>query len=235
MDWTNQRRREALAADYVLGLLQGPARVRFERRMRDDPALERRVWGLRARLDPLLQAEPHQLPADLWRRIGDDLGWSRRTRRWSLVDRLSMGTAIASLVAAIGLGVYVQTRPPIQPGRALAVLHNAGDRHVLRVSLAGGRRTVTVVPLRHLTVPPGHSLELWALPRHGRPVAVGLVRPKAGLAQRYVLRVPVADLGAFAVSIEPLGGSPRAGPTGPVVYQGTVMHAVAPNAERRSG
>lgn len=223
VDWTNERRREALAADYVLGLLQGRALVRFEKRMREDAALERSVWQLRERLDPLLRASPQDPPEALWQRIEKDLGWRRqKERRWSLIERLSIAAAVVSLVVAVGLGAYVQTQPPVQRERLLAVLHNANERHVLRVSLTADGRAVTVVALRELSVPPGRSLELWALPKHGAPVAVGLLSPRTGQAHRYRLRAPVSELGGFAVSVEPPGGSPKKGPTGPILLQGTI-------------
>ncbi|APZ42362.1 anti-sigma factor [Acidihalobacter ferrooxydans] len=224
MDWSNERRRDALAADYVLGLLQGRALARFERRMQEDTDLQRRVWALRERLDPLLQGEPREPSAAVWQRIEQELGWAPKRRPWAWFERLSLAAAVFALVAAIGLGVYVQTRPSTPPsGRMLAVLHNTDKRQVLRVNLAADGRGVTVVALHPLTVPKGRSLELWALPKKGAPIAVGLLNPKPGQIQHYPLHAAVAELGGFAVSVEPPGGSPKPVPTGPIVYQGVAI------------
>lgn len=212
-----------MAADYVLGLLQGRARARFERRMHQDASLERRVWQLRERLEPLLAATPKEPSAQLWQRIERELGWNPKPRRrWSWMERLSLAAAALSLVVAIGVGVYVQTRPSPPSGRVLAILHNAEHRQLLRVALTPDGHGVTVTALADVSVPAGHSLELWALPKQGAPIAVGLLTPEPGRAQRYALPARPGRLHGFAVSVEPPGGSPQAGPTGPIIYQGIV-------------
>jgi len=72
------------------------------------------------------------------------------------------------------------------------------------------------------TVPPaaGKSYELWALPRGGAaPVSLGLL-PAAGRAERTLSepqRLALLAADKVAVSVEPLGGSPTASPTGPIV------------------
>ncbi|MDP3525548.1 MAG: anti-sigma factor, partial [Hoeflea sp.] len=67
----------------------------------------------------------------------------------------------------------------------------------------------------------GKSLELWLVPGEGAPVSLGLVPGDGG---RLVLDPGLTDrltAGALlAVSLEPLGGSPTGGPTGPVLLSG---------------
>ncbi len=70
--------------------------------------------------------------------------------------------------------------------------------------------------------PSGRDYELWAI-RGGKPAALGLL--KADATGRAVLRVPDAgdpsSLAAFAVSLEPTGGSPNPEqPSGPVIMLG---------------
>jgi anti-sigma-K factor RskA len=66
------------------------------------------------------------------------------------------------------------------------------------------------------------SLELWALPKGGKPKSLGLVAS----ADKSVMQLPaVADLAlgnvpVLAISLEPKGGSPTGLPTGPVLYSG---------------
>jgi anti-sigma-K factor RskA len=78
-------------------------------------------------------------------------------------------------------------------------------------------------------VPPaaGKSYELWALPRGGAPVSLGLL-PAGGRAERRLNEPQRAALLAadkVAVSIEPLGGSPTGSPTGPIVIVTSVSAA----------
>ena len=69
----------------------------------------------------------------------------------------------------------------------------------------------------------GKSLELWALPKDGKPRSLGVFR-NAG-DTRLVL-VPgdrrLAGMTALAVSLEPGGGSPTGQPTGPILCSGAV-------------
>jgi anti-sigma-K factor RskA len=81
----------------------------------------------------------------------------------------------------------------------------------------------TFLVFRHLDRPPTRDYQLWAL--HGdKPTSLGLLTVDANGRATVELRgiVNPAHLSAFAVSMEPSGGSPRPGPTGPVVLVGTI-------------
>jgi anti-sigma-K factor RskA len=67
---------------------------------------------------------------------------------------------------------------------------------------------------------------LWLIPPDGRPRALGLLR-----GDRAVSIIVPTDLAAlitgtaaFAVSLEPPGGSPSGAPTGPVIGQGKLTY-----------
>jgi len=65
------------------------------------------------------------------------------------------------------------------------------------------------------------SLELWALPRGGKPKSLGLISGNKGVLQlAAVADKALADVPMLAVSLEPKGGSPTGSPTGPVLYSG---------------
>jgi anti-sigma-K factor RskA len=79
-----------------------------------------------------------------------------------------------------------------------------------------------VVVFDHFTPPSGHDYELWAL-IDATPASLGVI--KADASGRAVIRLDnVGDpshLNAFAVSLEPAGGSPNhSAPSGPVVMLG---------------
>jgi anti-sigma-K factor RskA len=73
---------------------------------------------------------------------------------------------------------------------------------------------------------PGHDHELWIIPAGGKPISLGLVR--AGEPQRLPIRREIAphfrQRSAIALSVEPVGGSPTGGPTGPVVASGELLN-----------
>jgi anti-sigma-K factor RskA len=65
------------------------------------------------------------------------------------------------------------------------------------------------------------SLELWALPKGGKPKSLGVIRgAKAVLHLAASADRALADVPMLAVSLEPKGGSPTGLPTGPVLYSG---------------
>jgi len=76
---------ERLAAEYVLGTLRGPARLRLARLMREDATVAHAVRGWEARLTPMASAlrevRPHRR---VWSAIEARLrraDWSRRAAR----------------------------------------------------------------------------------------------------------------------------------------------------------
>lgn len=78
-----------------------------------------------------------------------------------------------------------------------------------------------VVVFDHIAVPSGRDLQLWALRPDG-PASLGVVKADAqGRAELRIEQIgDPGSLSAFAVSLEPAGGSPEPGPTGPVVLVG---------------
>lgn len=79
------------------------------------------------------------------------------------------------------------------------------------------------IVFRHMDKPEGRDFELWAL--HGpTPTSLGLLHVDANGNAVMSLKgvTDPAHLSAFAVSMEPAGGSPKDVPTGPVVLVGTI-------------
>jgi anti-sigma-K factor RskA len=211
---------EQLAAEYALGTLRGAARRRFER-LCAQSALARRVlyrwendWTQLSRTLSPVQPSP-RVWANVSRQLFGERAAPQRSSRW----RTWQVAAAAGLVAValiVGLIVHELAPPPLQ---TIAVLGTDSTHPVWRLER---RRALTALTIEVVgTVPPaaGKSYELWALPRGGAPVSLGLL-PGAGRAER-TLSVPqrTALLAAekVAVSVEPLGGSPTGSPTGPIV------------------
>jgi anti-sigma-K factor RskA len=71
---------------------------------------------------------------------------------------------------------------------------------------------------------PGKGLELWVLPREGKPRSIGMVKNDMS---ETVIRIAENDprvegARGLAISMEPMTGSPTGQPTGPVLCSGTI-------------
>lgn len=225
MDYGRHDLADRLAAEYVLGTLRGPARRRFERLLPAHPALRDAVAQWQARLDPLASSiEPVQPPARVWTGIESRLfvpaevtpPWWRRLGLW----RAFSGLATVALVVAL----VARPQPPAQAPIVVVLAANPAvtqatpARFVASVSPDG--RALVLRPIDSPALGAQQALELWAVPAAGSPRSLGLVRADGTttLLRQQLLR----DTAAFAVSVEPAGGSPTGAPTGPIVSLGKI-------------
>jgi anti-sigma-K factor RskA len=223
--------RERLAAEYALGTLRGRARARLRRWMRDDGALARAVAEWEARLAPLAGGvQPVRAPARVWDGIAARLGgtpsragWWDRAAFWRPLGLLATG-AMAALLAVLALLPGGGKPTPAEPvaDAYIAVLSDPKTQRPVLVATAGRHDArLSVRTLDATILVSGRSLELWAVPKQGRPRSLGLLEAEhatlklAADADRTLRDVPL-----LAVSLEPRGGSPTGAPTGPVLYSG---------------
>ena len=229
MKFHNQQMREALAAEYVLGVLQGRARRRFERSLKDDPPLRELVAQWRDRLAPLdALAQPVQPPARVWHAIRDRirLGSGRR----SLWASLGMWrtAALVSTAAAVALAVSLLLLVPGHQARETMVVVMSGEdaSPAMTVSWrmhATGEPKLRIRVYGHPEMPAGTAWELWLLPGGDqKPVSLGLIgtEPTQELTLPRNLGPLIDRAWGLAMSVEPSGGSPTGLPTGPVLYKG---------------
>jgi len=208
---------DRLAAEYVLGTLNGGARRRFDALLPAHPALREAVAGWEKRLLPMaLKAEPVQPPARVWSAIEDKLGWTPPARSSSLRLRFWQAFATLATVAAVVLGTSLRPVPTGAP--MIVVLHATQGSETLVAGLSPDRRQLSIQPLQKVALTPDRSLELWALKKDGPPASLGLIAADklTAVNQRALPR----DTKGLAVSLEPLGGSPTGAPTGPVLFVG---------------
>ncbi len=237
MNYRDPDRLASLAREYVLGTMSRRARRRFGRLMDDDETVAAAVHAVEAQMLGLAWALNPVMPSELvWQRIARQahLGEARRTpdsRQWR------------SIAAALMLGLLVGTaawwqewsRPPervvetvtqavpLEP--AVGVVADTGGNAlwVARIYTALSRADVTVSTAPEVQT--ANDYQLWVLGSDGTPVSLGLL-PQSGerrlnLTPDAVAAVENGEL--LAVSLEPLGGSPQATPTGPVLYTATLL------------
>jgi anti-sigma-K factor RskA len=224
---------DALAAEHALGVLSAQARGEAEARMARDPAFARAVEAWRLRLAPLAEeAAPIAPSVGLWAAVeralpaNDNAAVRRRLRFWRGATVGSLGLAAASMAVAMVLA----GRPPTAPApRAPAPILNAslmseagGARPMFVAAYDPARRALIVTSLMQPGADAAHVHQLWIIPADGRPHSLGMIAPGASKAMPMPKAMaPMFTPGAAIVaSIEPPGGSPMPGPSGPIAAEG---------------
>jgi len=222
---SGEQDRDLLAAEYVLGSLEGDERREAERLLSVDPAFAHSVSAWQQRLTPLAaQVAPVAPPADLWRRIERGIApaatvaispFRRRARFWQ-------ATTAGALAIAAALAAFMVLRQPEQTRVAL-LAPLAGGPPVLMARVERGDGLV-VRPTTSIAVPTDKDLELWALPQgETKPRSLGVLPPSGRQ-----LTAQLAPGTQLMVSLEPKGGSPTGQPTGPVLYAGWLTNIEIP-------
>ncbi len=233
MDYSKPELADRLASEYVLGTLQGRARTRFEQLLPAHPALRAAVSAWQSRLGPLTDSVPEVLPsATVWTRIEERLfdaapspapalPWWQRLGVWR-------GFTGVATTAALALWLVTSQVPPLQPAQAPIIIVLGSNPEAAAAlnasfvaSVSADGRALVLKPLNDLALAPGRALELWAVPPQGAPRSLGLVQ---ATGDTKLLRTALlANTAAFAVSMEPAGGSPTGAPTGPIVSVGKLQ------------
>ena len=234
---------DRLAAEHVMGLLDGEEARTAEKLLAQDPQFAARVDYWRGRFSAFDESAPKITPRDdLWAEIEADLPAGvatapARARRPGVMARLaglwdslrflrgaSLAGAAAALMLAVGLTTSLreQAKKPV----LVAVLMTDAAKPAAIVNVAANGQA-ELVPLDDIAVPPGRALQVWTLWDRARgPVSVGLM----GRTRRLDLQLrdlPKTGLDQlFEISLEPEGGSPIGRPTGPVLMKGTTSTAL---------
>lgn len=232
---------QALAGEYVLGLLTGEERDRVERRMTGDARLRRHVEAWQLRLQPLAEAvEPVTPSAEAWQRIETTLGSPaalrqrrplasdlRGPRWWERIGFWRAWAGVATLAATALAAWIVTAMPLLRPApaapRLVALLSSVGGEPFWLVSAASPGR-VAVRPVQDITRT-AQAHVLWVLPGGGQPVFVGVL-DTAAETRRDLPPEAAAQIqagAALAVTLEPAGSTPGTAPTGPVTYRGRLV------------
>lgn len=229
MKYRNEQLRDALAAEYALGTLQGAARRRFERVLKEDPALRVKVEAWQTRLEPLSDwVEPVQPPRRVWQAVESRIqGRARPSGIWNSLPfwrGLAGMCATAVLALALTLGVLRDTGLGAKE-HMIVVMSDDKSRPMMTVSwpMEGRDSKMRIRVIGHQEMAPDTAWELWMLPGgDGKPRSLGLITTH----ETQEVDIPPHLLPAvnaawgMAMSVEPKYGSPSGVPTGPVLYSG---------------
>jgi anti-sigma-K factor RskA len=219
---------QKLAAEYVLGTLIGRARRRFERLMIDSHQVRVAVWDWEQRLSPLAQATRSMQPrARVWREVQARTNSRMSVARWYERLNLWRGLSLAATAAAVVLGVMLALRlSTVAAPQYVAVFNDPQSQPLWVVRADMDHRRVEIKSINAAAPAPVNSYELWILPPGGAPRSMGVLptgRTKTEMEMPTELQALFGRAQGMAVTLEPAGGSPTGGPTGPIVYQAAIV------------
>lgn len=205
---------DALAAEYVLGVLDLPERLAAEVRIAKDTAFAAQVTVWQNRLsdlnddyapvpapDLMPQIEGRLFPQDAPKRRFGWAGWG-------------LGAALAA-----GLALFAYLPQPADPALTAAIVADAGDLGFDAVYDASAE-TLTITRIKGTAAPDGKSHELWLIRGDAAPSPLGVFD-----GETLILPLPKPLAGdVLAISLEPAGGSPTGLPTGPVLAAGALTN-----------
>jgi anti-sigma-K factor RskA len=212
---------KTLAAEYVLGTLEGDERARFAARAATEPALQQEVWVWERHLASLAdEVAPLAPPPALQQKMEARLfGIAPKAGLWQRLEfwrGLSIA-ALAALVLVIAVPRFISPSPQPTSVAELA----AADSPVKLAAIFDPAHGVIRYNRVSGTPAEGRDYELWAIIGTDAPVSLGVVpQGETGVIQvsaQLAARMAVATL---AISDEPKGGSPTGKPTGAVLAAG---------------
>lgn len=208
----------ALSAEYALGTLRAGARLRFERRLANEPLLAEMTARWQTMLAGLERSVIPQIPPErVWKKIQLSLPVEQRVTRWNWNY---LGWALAAgLAAVIIVPYFASTTPEMTPLVVLNGSDSAKGQWI--VSADAERKTLRLASVQPQNVAASNSLQLWAIPAGAKPVSLGLLKSSESTLLT-VSNVTLSPGTTIAISLEPQGGSPTGQPTGPVVFSGAL-------------
>ncbi|WP_420346657.1 anti-sigma factor [Pelagibius sp.] len=221
-------RADLLAAEFVLGSLDRAARRAAARRYEEDRDFADRVDLWAERLFPLTQAMSSELPEDtVWAGIEAEVNGQTAAEAAAQsvpVPRRAFPFALlgwGGTALAAALALFLLTPLSVEPPRRdlVASLEAADSGLAWEMALERTEGRLTLQRRGAWPAAPDQSLELWLISAEGRVRSLGLLPPaaEAALALDDQALESLRPGATLAVSREPLGGSPGAGPSGPVI------------------
>ena len=227
MNYTRPELRDALASEYVLGTLHGPARRRFQQLMKADPQMRAAVDFWQRELMPM--AEPMSVDAPsprLWKHIAARIAPEHKAPALGWFERWFGARGLASLVAGLFVGVALMLSLPGRnsgegaasdgpiPAAYAGILSDSNGRPAMLVSSRRHGKLVEIKLLRPIGAGSGQILRLWAITKDGPPLALGVVpaEGKGRIELPATSEALLAKVDELAVSVEGAGAAATATP-----------------------
>jgi anti-sigma-K factor RskA len=229
---------DGLAAEYVLGTLNREERLAVEGRLGSDRALQTAVDAWQRRLTPLADTvAPVAPPPNLYNKVRAQIGLSahvislkareqqlmKRGNRWR--NATAAMTAMAASLA--GLVTIREQYHNDMPTQFVAVLQSGEDKPAFLMTVDTRTHNCVITAVK-APKQADKSYQVWMVhDKMPKPKSLG-VMSEGEMNVMPMAPGPETDLfmnASFAVSLEPEGGSPSDGPTGPVLFSGKLIQA----------
>lgn len=214
MNYQQPERQDALAVSYVLGAMQGKARLRFQGLLMQQPELRQTVWRWEQHFNPVVERlKPVSPDVKVWQRISWRLGWQvQATPQRSYWKELTVLAAAACFALVLLIprqqSTLTEQIAVVQNSQAEALWLVQWEQGVLKVQATAAVKALSDA-----------DYELWMLPADGAaPISLGLLPQQDQREWALPTTVAGVQIAALAVSLEPKGGSPTGQPTGPVLH-----------------
>ncbi len=239
MKFDDQEEMEALAGEYVLGVLSSADAAEIERAMQSNRELRGAIYFWENRLFALTSAAaPIEPEASLWASIERDLAAraaltaaarteaKSRTSLWQSLNFWRFGSFVGFAATAVLLW-FVFVGQPIEAVPAYTAVLQAPDKSAGYLVQADARGGVRLTPLVSTSPGPQQALQFWTKQQNAKgPTSLGLV------PANQVIHVPSERLPGleanqlFEITLEPAGGSPIGRPTGPILFVGRTVKPI---------
>ena len=218
---------DLLAAEYVLGVLDVSARRAAEARVADDRAFARMVADWQNRLSPLddeyaTVTPPPMVKAALDKRLFAPAKVQSPGFFQSLAFWRGLSLASLALAAFVVVPEVLRRDPQIAKVIPIVAPMQADTGEVRFVALyEPGSDEIRVTRVK-AEKGADRDYELWFVDGGSSPESMGVVPDAESVTLKVkpeiIARINAGD--AFAVSVEPIGGSPTGSATGPVIAVG---------------
>ncbi len=215
---------DSLAAEYVLGTMQSPARQRFESVIAERGDVRVAVWRWERHLNGLMVGlEPQRPPRRIWKKIRSRINPVSPARTDARNWWRHFGMALPTAIALAWIAIVLLPAPGVD---RMAVFSDQNAAALWIVSADLDNKILQTTSVNAQAAAGNTSYELWVLPAEGPPQSLGLLRIASA-----AIEIPISDqladalehAGSLAISLEPAGGSPTGLPTGPIVYQASLV------------
>ena len=214
-DLSSQEETDAVAAEYVLGVLSLQDRLAAEAQIKSDPAFAARVLQWETDFEPMNDAYESAPAPDLMPKIEARLfgqpAVARSPRNWW---RFVTGAGLAT-----ALVIAVLTALPQSGSGPVLTASLAADAQELVYSASYSNGELTLARQSGPAADAQHDYELWVINGDAAPVSLGLIKG----TEITVAMNSLAPGAVLAISLEPTGGSTTGAPTGPVLVTGVIV------------